>query len=219
MRVFAACAAAALCAACGPSDGPRPTAESPAPSSRSSAINLADVARVRGDLPAGYEIADLVGRAAPLAFWGFGPQWVADPPQCGALSDPPVDGATIRGWSGFGPGGIVYVVAAAGSSVVDPGVLGECGTSTLTAGHTSGTVTTVEAPAIDAATTLGLRTETTTVVEGGTETHSHADTFTAHFEGYTAYVTVVTDPGSSGPVLDADFAAALLVKTVAALRG
>ncbi|MDT5190689.1 MAG: hypothetical protein QOI28_2940, partial [Mycobacterium sp.] len=39
------------------------------------------------------------------------------------------------------------------------------------------------------------------------------------FEGYTAYVTVVTDPGSSGPVLDADFAAALLVKTVAALRG
>jgi hypothetical protein len=32
-------------------------------------------------------------------------------------------------------------------------------------------------------------------------------------------VTVVTDPGSSGPVLDANFAAALLVKTVSALRG
>jgi hypothetical protein len=220
VRVFAACAAAALCAACGASDAPRPATGSPEPSSRPSAINLADVARVRGDLPAGYEIADLVGRAAPLAFWGFGPQWVADPPQCGALSDPPVDGATIRGWSGSGQGGIVYVVAAvAGDTVVDPAVLGECGTSTLTAGHTSGTVTTVEAPAIDAATTLGLRTETTIVVEGGTETHSHADTFTAYFEGYTAYVTVVTDPGSSGPVLDADFAAALLVKTVAALRG
>lgn len=220
MRVFAACAAAALCAACGTTDAPRPTAESPAPSSRPSAINLADVARVRGDLPAGYEIADLVGRAAPLAFWGFGPQWVADPPQCGALSDPPVDGATIRGWSGSGPGGIVYVVAAASGDVVaDPALIGECGTSTLAAGHTSGTVTTVEAPAIDAATTLGLRTETTTVVEGGTETHSHADTFTAYFEGYTAFVTVVTDPGSSGPVLGADFAATLLVKTVAALRG
>jgi Domain of unknown function (DUF5642) len=219
VRVFAACAAAALCAACGASDAPPPTAGSPEPSSRPSAINLADVARVRGDLPAGYEIADLVGRAAPLAFWGFGPQWVADPPQCGALSDPPVDGATIRGWSGSGPGGIVYVVAASGGPVVDPAVLGECETSTLTAGHTSGTVTTVEAPAIDAATTLGLRTETTIVVEGGTETHSHADTFTAYFERYTAYVTVVTDPGSSGPVLDADFAAALLVKTVAALRG
>lgn len=220
MRVFAACAAAALCAACGASDAPRPATGSPEPSSRPSAINLADVARVRGDLPAGYEIADLVGRAAPLAFWGFGPQWVADPPQCGALSDPPVDGATIRGWSGSGQGGIVYVVAASGGGqVVDDAVLGECGTSTLTAGHTSGTVTTVEAPDIDAATTLGLRTETTIVVEGGTETHSHADTFTAYFEGYTAYVTVVTDPGSSGPVLDADFAAALLVKTVAALRG
>ena len=219
MRVFAACVAAALCAACGPSDAPRPTAESPEPSARSSTINLADVARVRGDLPAGYEIADLVGRAAPLAFWGFGPQWVADPAQCGVLSDPPVDGATIRGWSGSGPGGIVYVVGAGGASAVDAAVIGECGTSTLVAGHTSGTVTTVDAPAVDGATTLGLRTETTTVVEGGTETHSHADTFTAYFDGYTAYVTVVTDPGSSGPVLDADFAAALLVKTVAALRG
>jgi hypothetical protein len=219
VRVIAACAAAALCAACGPSDAPRPTAGSE-PTSRPSAINLADVARVRGDLPAGYEIADLVGRAAPLAFWGFGPQWVADPPQCGVLSDPPVDGATIRGWSGSGPGGIVYVVAAAaGDSVVDPALIGECGTSTLAAGHTSGTVTTVEAPAIDAAATLGLRTETTTVVEGGTETHSHADTFTAYLERYTVYVTVVTDPGSSGPLLDADFAAALLGKTVAALRG
>jgi Domain of unknown function (DUF5642) len=219
VRVFAACAAAALCAACGASDAPRPTAGSPEPSSRPSAINLADVARVRGDLPAGYEIADLVGRAAPLAFWGFGPQWVADPPQCGALSDPPVDGATIRGWSGSGQGGIVYVVAASGGPVVDPAVLRECGTSTLTAGHTSGTVTTVEAPAIDAATTLGLRTETTIVVEGGTETHSHADTFTAYLDGYVAYVTVVTDPGSSVQALDADFAAALLVKTVSALRG
>jgi hypothetical protein len=232
VRVFAACAAAALCAACGPHDAPRPTSGSPEPSSRSSAIHLANVARVSGDLPAGYEIADLAGRAAPLAFWGFGPQWIADPPLCGVLSDPPVDGATIRGWSGSGPGGIVYVVAAASRSggqersepgnvpaVVDPAVIDECGTSTLTAGHTSGTVTTVDAPAIDAATTLGLRTETITVVEGGTETHSHADTFTAYLEGYTTYVTVVTDPGSSGPVLDAEFAATLLVKTVAALRG
>jgi hypothetical protein len=220
VRVFAACAAAALCAACGASDAPRPATGSPEPSSRPSAINLADVARVRGDLPAGYEIADLVGRAAPLAFWGFGPQWVADPPQCGALSDPPVDGATIRGWSGSGQGGIVYVVAAVtGDTVVDPAVLGECGTSTLTAGHTSGTVTTVEAPAIDAATTLGLRTETTTVVEGGTETHTHADTFVAYLDGYVAYVTVVTDPGAAGPALRADFASGLLVQTVVAIRG
>jgi Domain of unknown function (DUF5642) len=220
VRAFASCLAVALCAACGPYDAPRPPAGSPESSSRPAAVNLADVARVRGELPAGYEVADLVGRAAPLAFWGFGPQWVADPPQCGVLSDPPVDGATVRGWSASGAGGIVYVVAAAAPLPgPDPAVIGECGTSTLTAGHTSGTVTTVEAPVIEAATTVGVRTEATTVVEGGTETHSHADTFTAYFEGYAAYVTVVTDPGSSGPVLDADFAAALLVKTVSALRG
>jgi hypothetical protein len=218
VRAFASCLAVALSAACGPADAPRPPAGSPESSARPAAVNLADVARVRGDLPAGYEVGDLVGRAAPLAFWGFGPQWVADPPQCGVLSDPPVDGATVRGWSASGAGGIVYVVAAAAPGP-DPAVIGECGTSTLTAGHTSGTVTTVEAPVIEAATTLGVRTEATTVVEGGTETHSHADTFTAYFEGCVAYVTMVTDPGSSGPVLDADFAAALLVKTVSALRG
>jgi hypothetical protein len=110
----------------------------------------------------------------------------------------------------------VYVVAAAGP---EPAVTDDCGSSTLSAGHTNGTMTTVGAPVIDAATTLGTRTETTTLVEGGTETRSHADTFTAYFDGCVAYVTVVTDPGSSGPVLDADFAAALLVKTVSALRG
>jgi Domain of unknown function (DUF5642) len=216
VRVFAAGAAVALCAACGPSDAPRPAAGPPVPSSQAVGIDLAGVTRVRGDLPAGYEVGDLVGRVAPLAFWGFGPQWVADPPQCGVLADPAVDVATVRGWSASGPGGIVYVVAAAGGSV--PAVLGECASTTLTAGHTSGTVATVQAPAIDGATTLGVRTDTTTVVEGGTETHSHADTFTAYLDGYVAYVTVVTDPGSSGQALDAGFAAALLVTTVSALR-
>jgi hypothetical protein len=241
VRVFAAGAAVALCAACGPSDAPHPAAGSLAPSSQAVGVDLAGVARVRGDLPAGYEVGDLVGRVAPLAFWGFGPQWVADPPQCGVLADPAVDAATVRGWSASGPGGIVYVVAAAGgqersdlgdgtggqerSDLGDvtggsvPAILAECGSTTLTAGHTSGTVATVEAPAIDGATTVGIRTDTTTVVEGGTETHSHADTFTAYLDGYVAYVTVVTDPGSSAQALDADFAAALLVKTVSALRG
>jgi hypothetical protein len=216
VRVFAAGVAVALCAACGPADTPGPAAESPVSSPRPAGLKLADVARVRGEAPTGYEVADLVGRAAPLAFWGFGPQWNADPPQCGVLADPVVDGATVRGWSASGPGGIVYVVAAAGP---EPAVTDDCGSSTLSAGHTNGTMTTVGAPVIDAATTLGTRTETTTLVEGGTETRSHADTFTAYFDGCVAYVTVVTDPGSSGPVLDADFAAALLVKTVSALRG
>ena len=123
----------------------------------------------------------------------------------------------------------MYVVAAAGgqersdsgdgTGASVPAIFAECDSTTLTAGHTSGTVATVEAPAIDGASTVGIRTDTTTVVEGGTETHSHADTFTAYLDEYVAYVTVVTDPGSSAQALDADFAAALLVKTVSALRG
>ena len=90
---------------------------------------------------------------------------------------------------------------------------------TLSAGHSSGSVTLVAAPAIDGAATVGMATVTTTVVEGGTETHSHADTFAAYLGDYVAYVTVVTDPGSPNPPLGQDFAAELLVKTVSALRG
>ena len=89
----------------------------------------------------------------------------------------------------------------------------------MSAGHTSGTVAFAAAPAIDGAATVGLSTTTTTVVEGGTETHSHADTFTAYLGDYVAFVTVVSDPGSPNPPLGQDFAADLLVKTVSALRG
>jgi hypothetical protein len=215
VRVLAACVAVALCGACGQPDAPQPSGP---PSSRATGVNLAAVDRVRGDLPAGYEVAEIAGRAAPLAFWGFGPQWVADPPQCGVLADPAAHDATIRGWSASGPGGIVYVVAATDVTRPDADLIGGCGTWTLSAGHTSGTVTAVDGPVIEAATTLGLRTDANTMVEGGTETHSHADTFTAYLDGYVAYTTVVTDPGSSGPALGADFAATLLVKSVSALR-
>ena len=74
------------------------------------------------------------------------------------------------------------------------------------------------APAVDDAATVGLSTTATTVVEGGTETHSHADTFTAYLGEYVAFITVVTDPGSPNPSLGQDFAADLLVKAVGALR-
>jgi hypothetical protein len=214
VRVFAACVAVALCGACGQLDAPEPSNPT---SSRAARVNLAHVDRVRGDLPAGYEVAEIGGRAAPLAFWGFGPQWVADPPQCGVLADP-AGVATIRGWSASGPGRIVYVAAATASQPSDATLIDSCRTWTLSAGHTSGTVTVVDGPAIDDATTVGLQTDANTVVEGGTETHSHAATFTAYLDGYVAYATVVTDPGSSGPALGADFAATLLVKTVSALR-
>jgi Domain of unknown function (DUF5642) len=88
----------------------------------------------------------------------------------------------------------------------------------VSAGHTGGTVAVVAAPAIDSAATVGLSSSTTTVVEGGTETHSQADTFTAYLGDYVAFITVVSDPGSTNPPLGQDFAAILLVKTVSALR-
>jgi hypothetical protein len=110
-------------------------------------------------------------------------------------------------------------VVAGSAATLDPSLLDECGQWTVSAGHTIGTVAFVAAPPIDGATTVGLSTATTTVVEGGTETHSHADTFTAYLGDYIAFVTVVSDPGSPNPALGQDFAAELLVKTVSALRG
>jgi hypothetical protein len=202
--------------ACGqsPSSGP-----STATSGASTAVNPARIERVRVDLPSGYEVAPLAGRAAPFAFWGFGPGWTADPPRCLALADPVADAATTRGWSASGAGGIVYAVVAGSAATLDRSLIDECGQWTVSAGRTSGSVTSVAAPAIDGAATVGLSTTATTVVEGGTETHSHVDTFTAYLGDYVAFITVVTDPGSPNPALGQDFAAELLVKTVSALRG
>jgi hypothetical protein len=220
VRLYASIAAVALCVAgCGAPVGSPSSAISTVPSSPSVQVDPTNIARVRGDLPAGYEIADI--RAAPAAMWGFGPGWTAEPPQCGALAEPVVDGAVTRGWSGSGTGGIVYAVVTgspAAPVTLDPALIGECGQWTLSAGHTSGAVTFVAAPAIDGVTTVGMSTATRTVVEGGTETHTHADTFTAYLGDYVAIVTVVTDPGSPNPPLGQDFAAELLVKTVSALR-
>jgi hypothetical protein len=182
-------------------------------------VNPARIERVRAELPSGYEVAALSGRAAPVAFWGLGPNWTADPPRCVALADPVADAATTRGWSASGAGGIVYAVVAGSAAMLDPSLMDECGQWTVSAGHTSGSVTSVAAPAVDGAATVGLSTTTTTVVEGGTETHSHADTFAAYLGDYVAFVAVVTDPGSPNPSLGQDFAAELLVKTVSALRG
>ena len=212
------CAAVALlAAACGSSDDPPPEVTmSPGASPQ---LNPARIDRVRDDLPDGYEVADLPGPVRPTSLWGFGAQWSAEPPQCGPLADPVVEPATTKGWSGSGTGGIVYAVVAESTAGLDPAVTAECGQWTLSAGQASGTVSLVAAPAIADAETVAMATVTTTVVEGGTETHSHADTVTAYLDGHVAFVTVVTDPGSPHPQLGADFAGALMVKTVAALRG
>jgi hypothetical protein len=182
-------------------------------------VNPARIDRVRTELPSGYEVAALSGRATPIAFWGLGPDWTADPQRCGALADPVAGGATTRGWSASGAGGIVYAVVATSSATLDQSLIAECGQWTVSAGRTRGGVALVAAPAIDGAATVGLATTATTAVEGGTETHSHADTFTAYLGDHVAFVTVVTDPGSPNPALGQDFAAELLVKTVSAIRG
>ena len=209
-------------AGCGQPHGPSSSASSAVPASPTAQVKPANIAKVRGDLPADYEVSDITGRAAPAALWGFGARWTADPPQCGALADPVVDGAVTRGWSASGVGGIVNAVVTGSPPDevgLDPALIADCGRWELSGGHTSGSVTFIAAPAIDGVVTVGLSTATTTRVEGGTETHSHADTFTAYLGGYVAFITVVTDPGSPNPPLGQDFAAELLVKTVSALRG
>lgn len=216
VRFIAAAVVVALCAAaCG--QPPDPSPPTPAPE-YGVAVDPARIERVRGELPHGYEVADLRGPAAPATLWGFGTGWTADPGRCAALGDPVGDPATTQGWSASGPGGIVYAAVAA-AAPMDPGLAGACGQWTLSAGHTSGTVTLVAAPPVDRTATVGMATAATTVVEGGTETHSHADTFIAYLGDHVAFVTVVTDPGSPDPPLGRDFAAGLLAKTVASLRG
>jgi hypothetical protein len=217
VRLFALLAALSLwVAACAQSPLSAPSTST---TTSSASVNPARIERVRTELPSGYEVAALSGRAAPVAFWGLGPEWTADPARCGALADPVPDAGTTRGWSASGAGGIVYAVVAGSTATLDPSLIDECGQWTVSAGHTGGTVAFVAAPAIDGVATVGLSTSNTTVVEGGTETHSHADTFTAYLGDYVAFVTVVSDPGSPNPPLGQEFAADLLVKTVSALRG
>jgi hypothetical protein len=217
VRLFGLFAALVLCAAaCGRSPAP---GSSTAPSVSSTQVNPARIERVRADLPRGYEVTALSGRAAPVLFWGFGPGWAADPPRCGPLADPAVDTSATRGWSASGAGGIVYVAVMSTQAGLDSSVVAECGRWTLSSGRTTGTVTLIAAPSIDGSATVGMATETTIVVEGGTETRSHADTFTAYLGDYVVLITVVTDPGSPNPPLGQEFAAGLLVKSVSALRG
>jgi Domain of unknown function (DUF5642) len=203
------------CGAPPPFDAP---SAPPSVSAHAGVVDAARIERVRFDLPAGYEVADLSGRAAPLALWGLGPDWTADPSGCGVLADPVVDPASTRGWSGSGPGGIVYAVVAGGADAPDPALPAECGQWSVTSGRATGAVTLVDAPAVPAATTVGMSSAVTTLVEGGNETRSHADTFVAYLGDHLASVTLVTDPGSPSPLLDAHFAAGLLVKAVSALR-
>jgi hypothetical protein len=214
--VVAVVALLAICpAACG-------TAERPpdqVPSSEATVkIDPTRIDRARTALPTGYEIADLDGPVGPITAWGYGPRWTADPPICAALADPTADATSTDGWSASGPGGIVYAVVAAAPGGAHPTVIDECGRWTISGGRTTGTVTLEPAPAIEDAPTVAMATSNRTVVEGGTETHSHADTVTAYLGDYVAFVSVVTDPGSPNPQLGSDFTADLMAETVSRLR-
>jgi hypothetical protein len=199
----------------------QPSPPPPAASTTEAAgpIDPSRMNRARYELPPDYEVAELQGRVAPLAQWGYGPDWSADPPRCGALAEPAVDPSTVRGFSASGEGGIVYAVAADGAAPAALELLDGCGEWTMTAGPTSGSVRRADPPPVAGAVGLGMVADTVTVVEGGTETRSHAQTFVVYEDTRLVSVTVVTDPGSPHPALGGDFAAGLLTRTVAALRG
>ena len=208
-------------AACACAPGPPTTTT--APSTPSVRVTPANIERVRGELPDGYEVADVSGRASPVAFWGFGPDWLADPPQCGALAEPVADAGDDARLVRFGSWRHRLrrrhrLATGAGRvrSRTDRRVrpLDACRRAHHRCRHAAST-----RPRSTRPQRVGMVTEAKTVVEGGTETNSRAHTVTAYLGDYLAFVTVVTDPGSPNPPLGQDFAAALLVKTVSALRG
>ena len=195
-----------------------PSVTSPPASAGSDRVNPARIDRARENLPSGYETADLTGPVSPAALWGYGSVWSADPPHCAALADP-TGPESATGWSASGAGGIVYAAVAASPGTFDPALVADCAQWTVDGGRSTGRVTLVPAPALEKAAAVAMATASTTVVEGGTETRSHADTVTAYLGDHVAFVSVVTDPGSPNPQLGADFAAGLIAKTVSALRG
>lgn len=198
-----------------------PPAPPPTSSTTSGHVNPARVDRVRGELPAGYEFAAVPAGASPAELWGYGDGWTADPPQCAVLADPVPEAMTTAGWSASGPGGIVYAVVLGSPHPVhpDPAVHDECGRWTVSGGQGRGSVAFSPAPAVVDVATVATVTDSTTVVEGGTQTRSDARTVTAYLGSYVAFVAVVTDPGSPNPQLGQEFAAELLTETVSALRG
>ncbi|TRW82167.1 hypothetical protein FK535_13935 [Mycolicibacterium sp. 018/SC-01/001] len=207
---------AALSAGCGSAAPPIPVTTTSA--GHVAVVNPARIERSRAALPDGYEFAAYQGPPAPVALWGMRVLAVTDPPQCAALGAPAADASTTRGWSGSGPGGIAYAMIARKPDGSDP-LPSECARWTVTAGPTTATVVATPAPVITDAEVVGMRTDTRTVVEGGTETRLHAETYIASLDDYVCIVSLVTDPGSVQSPLRPDFAAHLLTETVAALRG
>ncbi|MDI3314944.1 MAG: DUF5642 family protein [Mycobacterium sp.] len=195
---------------------------SPGAAAATARINPANIRRIAGELPPGYEVAKVTGVSAPAQLWGLRPAATVRPPQCAALTDP-ADGRarSAQGVSGSGGGGILDAVVVAppsGPVTPDPNVVTQCTRFTMSTGHTRAGVRLVDAPRIDGVATLGIAGDITTSVEGGAEIVSHAYAFTAYLGDYYAFTTLITEPGSTDSPLTPQFAADLLVKTVSALR-
>ena len=219
-----------VAAACARSPAPAPPVSlTKSPSAHGAAVNPANIKRIGHELPPGYEVTTGVPSAAsPRVTWrlepGAGPI-EAKPPECATLADPG-DGhdQSAQGISGSGSGGIVDAVVVSLPGLprplaLDHNVVAACGQWTMVAGRTTVSVRLTDAPRIGGAETLGMVADVRTSVESGTEIDSRAYTFTAYLGDYYAFTTLITDPGSALPALPPQFAADLLVKTVALLRG
>lgn len=218
LRQFTLLAVTAATACSAPVHTPPPSPSSPA-AAQAKQVNPANIRRMRGSFPPGYEISEIEGVASPATYWGLKPGWSAEPAECGVLADP-VAGSP-QGLSGSGSGGIVYVAVARAPSASgpDPGVVAACRHWSMESGRTTVTVDLLDPPAIEDAATISMATASRTIVEGGTATDLHATTATAYLGEHVAFVTVVTDPGSGPSELPPDFASTFLTQTVAALRG
>ncbi len=220
MRLSIAASVALLLAACA---HPREPAAVPSNTAATRHINPVNIRRAGRELPPGYEVTAVSGVAAPSASWGLGGDGAANPARCAALADPAGgQGESAQGISGSGTGGIVYAVVAAvptGPVALDGSLVAGCRQWSMTSRRARAHVRLIDAPRIDGVQTLGMATDITTSVEGGNEIDSRASTFTAYLGNYYAFTTVVSDPGSPDPALTPQFAGALLVKSVAALRG
>jgi Domain of unknown function (DUF5642) len=185
-------------------------------------VNPANIRRVGRDLPSGYEVRAISGESAPPAIWGLAGDRAAIPARCAALADPAGgNGQQAQGISGSGAGGILYAVVAAapnGPVVPDRSLVNQCREWTMHSGRATARIRLVEPPSISGAETLGMAVSISTFVEGGNEIDSRADTFTAYLGKYYAFTTLISDPGAPQSPLTPQFAANLLVKTVAALR-
>jgi hypothetical protein len=209
-----------LLAGCAHPGGPAPVPSGNTPAHH---INPANIRRVARELPPGYEVIGVSGVAAPPATWGLGGHGAANPARCAVLADPAAGhGQSAQGISGSGAGGIVYAVVAAtptGPVSLDRSLAAQCRQWSMVSGRARARVHLVDPPRIDGAETLGMAADITTSAEGGNEIDSRANTFTAYLGDYYAFITLISDPGSSQLALTPQFGAELLVKTVLALRG